>query len=103
MRKLIGVLCLAIACSPAFAADTKKEPSDAQKAQQQRMTDCNDKAGDKKGDERKAFMSACLKGKDAAKASTAQQEKMKSCNKEASAKNLKGDERKAFMSSCLKG
>jgi len=30
--------------------------------QQERMKDCNAKAGDKKGDERKQFMSACLKG-----------------------------------------
>ena len=29
---------------------------------QQRMGDCNKKATGKKGDERKAFMSSCLKG-----------------------------------------
>ena len=32
-------------------------------AQQQRMTDCNKKAGDMKGDARKTFMSECLKAK----------------------------------------
>jgi hypothetical protein len=42
--------------------DTQASPK--QKAQQDRMTDCNKRAGDKKlaGEERKKFMSACLKG-----------------------------------------
>ena len=62
MRNLITMLCLALACSPGLAADTKKEPSEAQKAQQQRMTDCNAKAEGKKGDDRKAFMKNCLHG-----------------------------------------
>ncbi|MDR0209015.1 MAG: PsiF family protein [Pseudomonas putida] len=68
-------------------------------AQQEKMTTCNAQASEKalKGDERKAFMSACLKAKPAT-----QQEKMKTCNADASAKALKGDERKAFMSDCLK-
>ena len=64
------------------------------------MKECNAKADGKKGDERKAFMSACLSGKDAP-AKMTQQEKMKACNKKAGDK--KGDERKAFMSECLKG
>ena len=70
--------------------------------QQQRMKDCNAQAGEKKGDERKAFMSTCLKG-DAPSGTTTQQDKMKKCNADANAKALKGDERKGFMSSCLKG
>ncbi|MBH3357237.1 MULTISPECIES: PsiF family protein [Pseudomonas] len=67
--------------------------------QQEKMTTCNAQASEKalKGDERKAFMSTCLKAKPAT-----QQEKMKTCNADASAKALKGDERKAFMSDCLK-
>ena len=86
-----------------LAADQKsnRAPSEKQQAQQQRMKDCNAKAADKKGDQRKQFMSACLKGEDTAKL-TPQQEKMKSCNKDASDKKLKGDERQRFMSS-LKG
>ena len=59
------------------------------------MATCNKDAGDKKGDERKAFMSDCLKAKPA----SAQQDKMKSCN--ADAKGKTGDERKAFMKECL--
>jgi hypothetical protein len=71
--------------------------------QQNKMTSCNKDAGDKKGDERKAFMKECLSNKPkaaAADAKTSQQEKMKSCN--VSAKGMKGDERKKFMSDCLK-
>jgi hypothetical protein len=38
--------------------------SGKQKAQQQKMTDCNKQAAEKKmqGDARKSFMSSCLKG-----------------------------------------
>ncbi|MDH0304395.1 MULTISPECIES: PsiF family protein [unclassified Pseudomonas] len=69
-------------------------------AQQEKMKTCNADATAKalKGDERKAFMSTCLK-KDVPQT---QQEKMKTCNADATAKTLKGDERKAFMSDCLK-
>jgi hypothetical protein len=70
----------------------------AETPQQQKMKDCNAQAGEKKGDERKAFMKSCLSAKPA---KTAQQEKMKTCNKDASEKGLKGAERKKFMSSCL--
>ena len=104
MKMLIAALCLAFATG-AFAQDKKKEPSAKQKAQQERMKDCNAKAGDKKGDERKKFMSACLKGGNGAEptaAQKAQHERMTACNKQATEKKLKGAERKKFMSSCLK-
>jgi hypothetical protein len=93
MKKLMTVLALsmAIASLTAQAADEKKPT-----AQQEKMTQCNKEAGDKKGDERKAFMSKCLSAK-----KPTQQEKMTQCNKEAGDK--KGDERKKFMSECLKG
>ena len=64
MRFLIAAICLAFAATGAMAQDkkdAKKEPSAAQKKQQERMKMCNEKAGDKKGDERKKFMSSCLK------------------------------------------
>ncbi len=69
-------------------------------AQQEKMKTCNADATTKalKGDERKAFMSTCLK-KDVPQT---QQEKMKTCNADATTKALKGDERKTFMSDCLK-
>ena len=102
---MVASVALAFAASTAFAApqaaDTgaKKAPN----AQQQRMTDCNKQATGKTGDERKAFMSSCLKGEAAAPAKMTQQEKMKACNADPQAKSLKGDARKQFMSHCLKG
>lgn len=92
---LVAVSLAAGTLSVASAADEKKG-----NPQQERMKACNSQAGDKKGDERKAFMSQCLKG--GAAMPMTQQEKMKKCNADASAKALKGDDRKAFMSSCLK-
>ncbi|TFW24350.1 PsiF family protein [Duganella callida] len=73
-------------------------------AQQNKMKTCNADAGDKKGDERKAFMKQCLSAKPAEAAPApklTQQEKMKKCNADASAGGKKGDERKAFMKECL--
>ena len=102
MRKLISlaVLGLALGVSPAFAASHAGAPKADEKKkemtpQQMRMAECNKDAEGKKGDERKKFMSSCLKDKQAA-----QQAKMKTCNAEA--KDKKGDERKKFMSECLK-
>ena len=62
MRLLVAAVCLAFAATGAYAQD-KKEPSAAQKAQQSRMTACNKQATEKKlkGDDRKKFMSSCLK------------------------------------------
>ncbi|MDD1022170.1 PsiF family protein [Pseudomonas idahonensis] len=88
---MVGLLL----CSQGFAAT----------AQQNKMTTCNAEATAKalKGDERKAFMSTCLKAAPAAAATpSTPQERMKSCNADATAKALKGDARKAFMSDCLK-
>ena len=53
------MLALAFAASPSFAADA---PAKSLTPQQQRMKDCNSQASDKKGEERRAFMSTCLKG-----------------------------------------
>jgi hypothetical protein len=111
MRKTALAVCLIFACSPfALAQDkkeAKKEPSAAQKKQQERMRDCNEQAGAKKmeGDARKKFMSSCLKGAGGKKDEkmSAQQSRMKDCNKQASDKKMKGDDRKSFMSACLKG
>ena len=102
MRFLIAAVCFALTATGAYAQD-KKEPTAAQKKQQERMKACNERAADKKGDERKKFMSTCLKGDQPSKAQAAQQARMKDCNKQASDKKLKGDDRKNFMSTCLKG
>ena len=103
MKLLISLpLAVALAFSTsAFANSHKEAPgmaaSGAMTSQQAKMGECNKQAGDKKGDERKAFMSSCLSNKPAAPMT--QQEKMTKCNKDAGAK--KGDERKAFMKECL--
>jgi len=101
MKTLVAVVISASllvgSVSGASAADEKTLTP-----QQERMKECNAKAGDKKGDERKTFMSGCLKG-GAQDGATTQQEKMKKCNADANAKALKGDDRKGFMSGCLKG
>lgn len=93
-----GFLVVALASLACFA-QTSQAAEKAMSSQNMRMSECNTQATGKKGDERKAFMSTCLKG-DKAPAPT-QQEKMKTCNADAGAKQLKGDERKTFMSTCL--
>ncbi len=116
MKKILSVFIVA-ACALPFGA--VQAASAAQQAQQDKMKTCNKQAGDKalKGDERKKFMSECLKANSTMAAAPAasstpaatasknasQQDKMKSCNKDAGTKQLKGDERKKFMSDCLKG
>ncbi len=97
---------LALGCGLASAQDTKPATSKPLTPQQQRMVDCNKQATGKTGDERKTFMSSCLKGDSTAAmpaTKQTQQEKMKSCNAEASKEKLAGDARKTFMSTCLKG
>ena len=101
---MVASLALAFAATTAFAAPQAATSSaPAKNSQQQRMTDCNKQATGKTGDERKTFMSSCLKGESAAPAKMTQQEKMKACNADPHAKSLKGDERKQFMSACLRG
>lgn len=98
-------LALALCTGAALAQDTAKSEKTLT-PQQQRMVECNKQAAGKTGEERKTFMSSCLKGETAAPAATAkttQQEKMKGCSADAKAKGLKGDERKTFMKTCLSG
>ena len=57
MAALVSVSLVVGGVSLTSAADEKKLTP-----QQERMKACNTQAGDKKGDERKAFMSNCLKG-----------------------------------------
>jgi hypothetical protein len=108
MQRFAILFALLAGIGLAHAADDAKPMT-----QQERMKACNKDATGKKGDERKQFMSACLKGKPADTATAAdatapagdakpinQKDKMKACNKDATGK--KGDERKKFMSDCLK-
>jgi hypothetical protein len=95
-------MALAFAASSAFAAPQNAAvAAPGQNSQQQRMTDCNKQATGKTGDDRKQFMSSCLKGDVATPTKMTQQDKMKACNADPQAKSLKGDARKQFMSTCL--
>lgn len=87
-----AVLLGLLASSPVFAVTE----------QQNKMTTCNADASAKglKGDERKTYMSGCLKA--APPPAATQQDKMKTCNATAGDQALKGDARKRFMSDCLK-
>ena len=71
---------------PALAADNP---------QQEKMKACNAQAADKKGDERKAFMSNCLKA-EPAKAES----KMAMCNKKTA--GLDKEARAKAQSECMK-
>ena len=103
IRTFAASLAAALVVVTTAWAQDKDKPT----AQQQKMKTCNAQASKKelKGDERKAFMSDCLKAdsKKGDQQPTAQQQKMKTCNAQAGKRELKGDERKAFMSKCLKG
>ena len=78
MKMLVAAACFMLVASPyAFAQEqakdagkrlpmaaeksAKKEPSEKQKAHQARMKECAGKAAGRKGEERKSFMSTCLK------------------------------------------
>jgi hypothetical protein len=92
MKALLSCALVAVFAAvsvPVVAADN---------AQQDKMKACNAQAGDKKGDERKAFMKECLSAKPAKSESSS---KMAACNTKS--KGMKADERKKFMSECMKG
>ncbi|MBM4342199.1 MAG: phosphate starvation-inducible protein PsiF [Deltaproteobacteria bacterium] len=114
MKKILFALAgLSLLAAPAFA----------QTAQQNKMADCNKQATEKglKGDERKKFMSECLKGGAAAAPAPAPakpdapaapaaggkkelppKEAMGACAKKSKELGNKGDAHKKFMSDCLK-
>jgi len=102
MKKLFAFALLGLfACGTALAADTKtdsKTSTDAKNSQQEKMKACNDQAGDKKGDERKAFMKTCLSAKPAA--AEKPKSKMAMCNEKTKGMT-KADADKA-RSECMK-
>lgn len=107
------VIAFAFACT-AHAAPAQDAAAGTGKpltTQQARMKGCNAEAKSQslKGDERRAFMSTCLKGGDTAltahaadkaAAPSPAQLKRKACSAEAKEKGLKGSERKAFVRDC---
>jgi len=89
LKKILAVTILGLFAASALPALA------AENAQQERMKACNKEAGDKKGDDRKKFMSTCLSDK-----KKADDNKMAACNTKS--KGMKSDERKKFMSDCMK-
>jgi hypothetical protein len=88
MKQLLALMVAStlVAAVPAFAADNP---------QQEKMKACNAQAADKKGDERKAFMSNCLKA-EPAKAES----RMAMCNKKTA--GLDKEARAKAQSECMK-
>ena len=92
-RMIVLVAAAMLACGSAYAAETKS----ASNSQQDKMKMCNEQAGDKKGDERKAFMKTCLSAKPAAEKPKS---KMAMCNEKTKGMS-KADADKA-RSECMK-
>ncbi|MFG6460580.1 PsiF family protein [Roseateles sp. DXS20W] len=90
MKRFTLAIALGFAALGVQAAD--KAPT----AQQSKMATCNKDAGDKKGDERKAFMKECLSAKGAADAAPANA----ACEKSAADKKLHGAAAKAHIKKC---
>jgi hypothetical protein len=97
MKTLLALVAAgALFCAGSgWAADPPKTPN----PQQEKMKACNDQAGDKKGDDRKAFMKTCLSNKPMAAAKP--ESKMAMCNKKTA--GMAKDERAKAQSECMKG
>ena len=93
MKNLVTVLMTIISLATVSAHAEDK----AQSSSQNKASTCNKDAGDRTGDDRKAFMKACQKKENDEK--KAQKEKNKGCKHESASKT--GDERKAFMKECM--
>ena len=65
MKNILSLIALGACLSfgAARAQDKGTAPAKAPTAQQSKMATCNKDAGDKKGDDRKAFMKTCLSNK----------------------------------------
>ena len=87
MKHLMTVLALSVAAmsTSSFAADAPMSK------QQNKMGQCNADAGDKKGDERKAFMKTCLSNNPAAA----------ECDKSAAEKKLAGAAKNSYVKKCI--
>jgi hypothetical protein len=97
MKNLLTALVLSCAAftTASFAADAPGASAPMGK-QQSKMASCNKDAGDKKGDDRKAFMKSCLSAKkDAAPDAKA------ACDTKAADKKLAGAAKNSFVKKCV--
>jgi hypothetical protein len=70
-------------------------------AQAERTKDCESRADDRLGDQKRDFMSRCLREAGASEAN-ANDARMASCEQEAKAKKLRTEERRKFLLDCMK-
>jgi hypothetical protein len=99
-----AVLCLG--APPLRAADSDSHPQ----TQRDKFAACAHDSRGMKGEERREFMSECLRkhpadgaAKEAAVAGASGHGKLAPCNAEADRRKLHGDERSAFLGACLRG
>ena len=95
-KPMLTALAMAAFALTAQAADEKKPTP-----QQEKMAACNKEAGDKKGDERKAFMKQCLSAKPAAAAAAPAAKTSPECEKSADEKKLAGAARTSHVKKCM--
>jgi psiF repeat len=95
MKQLLAVLAMGLTMSLGAITTAQAADGDAKTKQQSKMATCNADAGDKKGDERKAFMKTCLSAKPAAMAPSA------ACEKAAADKKLAGAAKNSNIKKCM--
>lgn len=91
MKQMIALFTLGLSLSMGIAHAADAEPT----KQQGKMASCNKDAGDKKGDERKAYMKECLSAKPVAAAPSA------ACEKSAADKKLAGAAKSSHIKKCM--
>jgi hypothetical protein len=94
---MIKIIPSLIVCFALVSGTSATEAPSGDKAQTSRMSQCSADAKEKglKGDDRKDYMSRCLRSSEMPAAT-------KQCNAEASEKRLTGDKRNDFLKSCVK-
>lgn len=101
-----GAIVLALGAAPVDAADAASHPSN----QREKFAACAHQSRGMKADERRAFMSDCLKKHGTAQAAAervstraAASRPQVACSAEADRRKLEGEERRAFLGACGKG
>ncbi len=93
-------VALSLSVLPLRAADGESHTT----PQREKFAACAHESQGLKGDERREFMSECLRKHAPAKDAVAHEGgRLTPCNAEADRRKLHGDERRAFLGSCLRG
>jgi psiF repeat len=112
-RYLLLAACAAVACLTVLPLRADEPAAKASTPQREKFAACGHESKGMKGEERREFMSECLKGhgpdtavheaRDTMAGDAAEASRQHSCAEEADRRKLHGDERRVFMGSCLKG